>query len=170
MSIRHYLLIIVVLTSSLLLGACTTSSIKKNERIVSDSEKNAATLYFIRPEPLRTRGVADSDINIELDQKLAAKLSAGEYIAVKVKPGKTEVSLWSYTYLTSKPMPEEVHRSAEFIFDAGKNYIIHTRFTQEEFRGIYFTPEEITTAEAKKMLHRLKPHGSLAKANPIDSL
>jgi len=160
--------LIVVLV--LVLSACTTSSIKNNERIVDNNSNNAATVYFIRPTPIRTRGMADNDIKIEIDKNLAAKLSSGEYIALNIKPGKTEITLRSYTYLTSKPMPEEVFRSAEFDFETGKSYIIHTRFTQEEYRGIYYTPEEIDAIQAKKLLSRLKPHGSLAKAKPIDVL
>lgn len=153
------------------LSACsTTSVIKSNSLIVSNTDTDAATIYFLRPEPTRTRGDADNDIKVELGDSVAVMLSAGEYVALKVKPGKTNVTIRSYTFLTSKPLPEEVHRSTEFNFEKGKIYLIHTEFVQEEFRGIYFRPRAIELANAKEFLHRLKPHGALAKANPIESL
>ncbi len=152
-------------------SACaTTSSIKNHPLVVADSETNAATVYLLRPEPLRTRGIADNDVQVEIDSKIVTMLSAGEYVALKVKPGKVELATRSYTYLTSKPMPEEVLRSAEYTFEAGKKYFILVQFTQEEFRGIYFKPVEINPNEAKKLGTRLKPHGKLAKALPIEAL
>ena len=137
---------------------------------MADSATDAATVYFIRPMPIRTRGIADTNVNIELNDKLVAQLAAGEYIAVKLKPGKININLRSKTFLTSKPMPIDVHRYGEFIFDAGQTYFIQTRFTQEEFRGIYFEPKEITLAEAKGFLKRLKPHGPIASAKPLEKL
>lgn len=169
---KRFLLGTLLLIVTFMLGsACTTiSTIKSHPLVLKNNADDAATVYFLRPEPLRTRGIADNDIHVELDDKLAVLLSAGEYVALKVKPGKVNVTLRNHTYLTSKPMPEEVFRSAEFDFKPRQSYLIHAKFTQEEFRGIYFTPREIDLAEAKQFGSRLAPHGKLAKSVPIDSL
>ena len=152
-------------------SACTTSVIvKQNPKFASDTNKNFATVYMIRPTPIRTRGIADNDVHIEFDDVLATSLSAGEYVALKLKPGSTNLIIRSQTYLTSKPMPVDVKRSRLFEFEAGKQYFILAKFDQEEFRGIYFVPVEISLAEAKSMLNRLKPAGQLAKSQPLDSL
>lgn len=167
---KLFRILIIGVLAYTLVACSTTSSIKSNASIVSNNESDAATIYLMRPEPIRTRGIADNDIRIEIDEQLAAQLSAGEYIAIKVKPGKHKLTIRSQTYITSKPMPEEVLREAELNFYAGEVYMIHAKFTQEEFRGIYFSPREITLSEAKSFVSRLKPHGPLAKSVPIEAL
>ena len=168
---RYGVTILIITCLTVLVSACsTTSSIKSHPMVVSDSDANAATVYFVRPEPIRTRGIADTDVKVEIDEKVATLLSAGEYVALKIKPGKVNITLRSLAYVTSKPMPEEVFRSAEFTFDEKQKYVIHTQFTQEEFRGIYFMPKLLEVNEVKSMIPRLKPHGDLAKQLPIDKL
>jgi len=157
---------------SLILNACTTSTVvKSHASFAKASDSKYATVYLIRPTPIRTRGIADNDLSIEFGEKqLVSKLSAGEYIAVKIIPDKLDIIIRSITYITSNPLPEEVWRSENFTFEAGKNYFIHTRFTQEEFRGIYFVPEEISLQTAKSYLKRLKPANNIAKKHPLTSL
>ena len=164
---KHFNTIVLLIIITLLYACATTSSIKPNNSVLPDDAKNAALVYFIRPEPLRTRGIADNDVRVEINGQLAVLLSAGEYVALKIKPGKTEITLRNQTFLTAKPMPVEVHRSAVLQLEAGKVYYIHTKFTQEEFRGIYFKPVELSAGEAKQLRSRLKPHGNLAKTHPI---
>jgi len=164
-----------MLASSLLLAlvilfsACTTSVIKtENPMFAAKGAKDYALVYLLRPMPIRTRGVADNDIKVEFgENQLVAKLSAGEYVAFKVKPGSVDIITRSFAFVTAKTLPEKVWRARHFTFEAGKTYYIHTKFTQEEFRGMYFIPTEITKEEARKMLIRIKPAGELAKQLPI---
>jgi len=165
--IRRILVLVSIFV--LLLSGCTTSAIKKeNPSFAADNAKQYALVYLMRPSPIRTRGVADYDVTIEFGEKHpAVDLSAGEYAAFKLKPKKIDVITRSITFLTAKPLPVKVWRSRNFNFEAGKTYYINIRFTQEEFRGIYFVPVEISKKEAQDMLIRIKPAGDLAKQLPI---
>ena len=165
--IGSWLLLILVL----LLSACTltTSTIMKDPKYASNAS-DAVTLYFIRPVPTRTRGISDGNLKIELNDDLVAKLSLGEYVAMKVKPGRKRITVRSLTYLTSNPTPVKVHRFLEFDMEPCKTYLVLTKFDQEGFRGMYFKPVIISVADAKKLLKRLTPHGKLATQHPIESL
>ncbi|MDH3325704.1 MAG: DUF2846 domain-containing protein [Gammaproteobacteria bacterium] len=153
----------------LLLSACTTSIIKANNPQFADAnEKDFALVYLMRPTPIRTRGVADNDIKVEFgENQLVSELSAGEYVAFKVKPGKIDIITRSIAFVTARTLPEKVWRARNFDFKTGQTYYILTKFTQEEFRGMYFIPEEISLKEAQAMLIRIKPAGLLAKQKPI---
>lgn len=152
-----------------LLSACTTSVIKQdNPSFATANDKDYALVYLMRPTPIRTRGVADNDIKVEFgENNLVAELSAGEYVAFKVKPGKIDIITRSIAYVTARTLPEKVWRARNFDFRAGQTYYIHTKFTQEEFRGMYFISEQISKEEAQAMLIRIKPAGELATKNPI---
>lgn len=160
---------ILIAVSILMLNACTTSVIKTdNPHFAFKHAKEYALVYLIRPAPIRTRGVADYDIKVEFGEgQLVAELSSGEYAAFKVRPGNIDIITRSIAYVTARTLPEKVWRARNFTFEAGKTYYIETRFTQEEFRGMYFIPVEITKQEAVSMLKRLKPAGELAKQMPI---
>lgn len=151
------------------LTACTTSVIKtSNPQFAGANATDFATIYLMRPTPLRTRGVADNDIKVEFgENQLVAELSAGEYAAFKVTPGNMDIIIRSTAYLTSNPLPEKVWRARNFDFTSGKTYYILTKFIQEEFRGMYFVPVEISKKEAQDMLIRIKPAGLLATKQPI---
>jgi len=162
------------LTSSLvflllLTTACTTSVIKSsNPMFAATSDKNAAMVYLLRPTPIRTRGVADNDVKVEFgENQLVTELSSGEYVAFKVKPGNVDVITRSIAFITTHTQPEKVWRARNFDFKSGETYYIHVKFTQEEFRGMYFIPVEISKEEAQNMLIRIKPAGDLAKEKPI---
>jgi len=152
-----------------LLGACTTSVIKPNNpHFAKLNAKDFALVYVMRPTPIRTRGVADNDIKVEFgENQLVSELSSGEYVAFKVKPGKLDIITRSIAYVTTRTLPDKVWRARNFDFEAGKTYYIHAKFTQEEFRGMYFIPEKISEEEAKAMLIRIQPAGDLATSQPI---
>jgi len=163
--VKHLFILLILLV----LSACTTSIIKtSNPQFASAGATEFATIYLMRPNPLRTRGVADNDIKVEFgENQLVAELSAGEYAAFKVTPGNMDIIIRSTAYVTSRPLPEKVWRARNFDFAAGKKYYILTKFTQEEFRGMYFVPVEITEKEAQELLIRIKPAGLLAEKLPI---
>ena len=160
---------LLLMLGTLSLNACTTSIIKsENPLFAAAGSSEFALVYIMRPNPIRTRGVADNDIKIEFgEDQLVAELSAGEYVAFKVKPGKIDIITRSIAFVTAKTLPEKVWRARNFDFKAGQTYYIHAKFTQEEFRGMYFIPTKITKEQAQEMLIRIIPAGDLAKQKPI---
>ena len=161
-------LCLTLLAGTLGLGACTTTRIaQSNPTFATAGEKDSALVYFIRPNEQRTRGVADTDLEIELSEVKALDLSSGEYAAVRIKPIETDVIIRSLTYLTAQPMPVKVWRARHYTFEAGKTYYIHTRFEEQEWRGSYFYPDSVALDKAKTLAYRLKPAGQLAEAMPI---
>jgi hypothetical protein len=158
--------------STFFISACTTSVIMTdNPTFAKTNNENHALVYVMRPMEHRTRGIADNDLTIEFgEHQLATLLSAGEYVAFRVQPGPLDIITRNETYLTAKPNPVSVWRSRNFSFESGKTYFIEAKFTQEEFRGIYFIPEEIDLKTAKSYMNRIKPAGELAKTKPITAL
>lgn len=169
MKINFTLMKIAVVTITLsLISACATTVVQKsNPLYVSNPAQAHATVYFMRPPLVRTRGVADTDLKIELDENLLLELSREEYAMVYVKPVETDVILRNMTFLTGKPNPVEVWRARHMEFENGKTYYIETEFQQEEFRGIYYVPKEIDEATAKQYAISMKPAGKLAAAFPL---
>ncbi len=160
-----------LLASTLALGACTTTRIaEKHPGFAANNDQNTALVYFIRPNEQRTRGIADTDLEVEFGQVKALDLASGEYAAVRVKPTETDVTLRSMTYLTAQPMPVSVWRARHYSFEAGKTYYIHTRFEEQEWRGSYFYPDSVSDEKARELANRLKPAGDLAQAMPIPTL
>lgn len=169
---KRWIVVVAVSVCLLLLSGCTTSVImKSNPSFAESTSKDYAYVYMIRPLPIRTRGIADNDVEVEFGaDQLAVQLSAGEYAAFKVKPGDLNIIIRSTTYLTTDPVPVEVYRADNFKIEAGRKYFIQAKFIQEEFRGMYFKPVMIDLKMAKDMLIRLKPAGDIAKQRPIESL
>jgi len=172
MKITQTKIALVLCIGLMCLSACTTSVIMpSNPQYANENSNNFATVYVMRPTLQRTRGIADNDLTIEFGEKqLATLLSAGEYVAFKVKPGPLDIITRNETYLTAKPEPTTVWRARNFVFDAGQTYFIEAKFTQEEFRGIYFIPKKIDLKTAKSYLNRIKPAGDLATSKPIAKL
>jgi len=172
MSNQKWIVTIFISLGLLLLNGCTTSVIvKSHPSYAKPTSKDYATVYMIRPAPMRTRGVADNDVEVEFgSEQLAVLLSAGEYAGFRVNPGDLNIIVRSTTFLTTNPVPVEVFRADSFEIAAGKTYLIETRFIQEEFRGMYFKPVEIDLKTAKEMLYRLKPAGTFASQHPLESL
>ena len=163
---------LIIFISTVFFNACTTSIIMpSNPQFAKSNSKNFATVYVMRPTLQRTRGIADKDLTIEFgENQIVSLLSAGEYAAFKVKPGKIDIITRNETYLTGKPDPKTVWRARNFTFNSGKTYFIEAKFTQEEFRGIYFIPQEVSIKTAKSFVKRLKAAGDLAKAQPIEKI
>ena len=154
---RKPLTAICLILLAVVLGGCATSKVmKQHPAYASDSDEHAIVVFF-RPNPQRTRGVADNDVMVDIDKQPVMELSAGEYVVVKIKPSQARVTLRNMTYITYKVMPEEVSRARKFTFEANKRYYIQTQLKVEEYRGLYFVPKEVEEAEAKKIISRLKP-------------
>jgi len=154
-----------VCISAMLLSACATTQIVEQHKLFVPASEQHATVYFIRPTLQRTRGVADNDLTIELDDELALKLAIGEYAALDIKPKRINVTFKNLSYLTAHVMPEEVKRSKRIIFEPNKTYFILAEFRQEEFRGLYFKPVILEKEKAISLIKTLKPAGKIAQNN-----
>lgn len=163
-------ILITVILLTVLGGCALSSSINTgNPLLVKNSQEPHATVYFIRPPEQRTRGVADGNVGIELNEIPLIRLGSSEYTVTHVKPGHTDVIMRSMTYLTTKPMPVEVWRARRIEFVAGKTYYIEARFTQEEFRGTYFVPTQVKPEAFRAQAARISPVGELARLNPLNA-
>jgi len=153
---------------ALALTACSTTQVVKTHPLVvsSDATKHA-NVYFLREMPQRTRGVADDDLRIEIDNHVLLTLARGEYSLLRLKPGKVDLVVYSKTMLTNHPAPLEVWRARPFDFEAGKTYYIDMKAHQEEWRGFYFVPEAIREGEAKSMARTMTTAGQLAEKHPL---
>lgn len=171
-SYGHHMRYFLICVFAVLSLGCTTSVIMPKYEQYASAKGNAdAVVYIMRPTLQRTRGVADNDLVIEfIEDQPAALLSAGEYVAFRVKAGSLDIITRNETYLEARPEPEMVWRSRNFVFEAGGTYFIEAKLTQEEFRGVYFIAKEIDLKTAKSFLNRIKAAGDLAKSQPVSSL
>ncbi len=156
------------LLALLLLGGCAaTSRIVDSHPLFAGPGEERAVIYFLRPMPQRSRGIADADIARELEQRPVMKLSRGEYARIEIKPVETDVIIRSLSHHPYKAMPEPVWRARHFTFEAGKTYYILARFQQEEFRGVFFIPTAIDEEKARRLARHMTPAGKLARAKPL---
>ncbi|MDH5544593.1 MAG: hypothetical protein OEZ43_03305 [Gammaproteobacteria bacterium] len=139
------------------LAGCATSIVKQTHPLYAAPSDAYAEVVFFRPMPRRTRGVADNDVTIEVDKQEMLKLSAGEYVVLRLKPSEVEVTMRNMTYLTYRVMPEEVYRARRISFEANKTYYIQAMLKVEEFRGYYFVPQVIEEEQGKQIVRQLKP-------------
>ena len=154
----------------LLLGACGKTVNIKNSYIQEEAEDaHIAKVYFIRPMPLKFKGVADDRLAVDINGELLLNISEGNYTMVRLKPAKATVTTRSKTMFINNTQPIDISRSREYRFIAGKTYFIHLQRVNEEFRGIYYDPAPVTYEEALKLSERLGKVGA-AKQEPIDSI
>ncbi|MEK6747690.1 MAG: hypothetical protein AABY83_00605 [Pseudomonadota bacterium] len=136
----------------------------------TQADTDYARVYIMRPQAQRTRGVADSPVNIEVAREKLAELAQGEYILVYIKSPATDLVTRNLTNLTTKPMPIEVWRARHFNFETGQDYFIVLRQDYEEFRGIYYIPEAVDKTQALQLAEHLKAAGPLATQRPLAAL
>lgn len=168
--IKIQLRAIMILIASLgILNGCALSNAINTGHPDLISNKNIAhaTVYIVRPPLQRTRGVADGNVKVELNEIPLINLGTSEYTVVRVKPGPTDVIMRSLSYLTTKPMPVEVWRARRIEFEAGKTYYLEAHFTQEEFRGTYYVPTLTGRKDLQQGGALIRPIGALAKQTPL---
>ena len=147
---------------------CTNSMVvKQHDLYPAAGEKDYARVYLLRPQAQRTRGVADNVVIVEAGRQKLAELAQGEYILVYLKPGDTDIVTRNLTYLTAKSMPVEVWRARHFSFAVNRDYFIEIKQDYEEFRGIYYIPNEIDDIRARALVERLHAGDELAKQHPL---
>jgi len=157
----------ILIAVMLLLSACGGSVNVKNSYVQEEAaDEHIARVYFIRPMPVKYKGIADNQITVELNNELLLTINEGQYTMVKIKPTDGHVTTRSKTMFINKTQPIDVSRSREYRFIAGKTYFIYLNRVNEEFRGIYYDPAPVTLAQAMKLSSQLHPVG-LAQQEPI---
>jgi hypothetical protein len=173
MSSRRSWALLALLGGLLWLAGCATVNEKHPQLVTGEiTAKEAgqvATVYFIRPKPYKSKGIADDPIRIEYQGKLLLKIGEGSYTMVHLKPGKGLVKVFSKTLFTNKAMPIEVWRARHYKFIPGKTYFIYLRQLNEEFRGVFYEPEPVSLRKAKTLLDTARASGA-ARGAPIDKL
>ena len=119
--------------------------------------------------PVKFKGVADSQITVDINGEPLLKIDEGAYTMLKIKPTKASVTTHSRTLFTTKFEPIKVSRTREYNFIAGKTYFINLERINEEFRGIYYDPAPVTLAVAQKLTSTLRAVGK-ARSEPIDEI
>jgi len=133
------------------------------------ADEHIAKVYFLRPMPLKFKGVADQKVKVDFNNETLLSLSEGYYTLVKLKPSKGEVTTHSKTKFTNNNVPIDVSRSRAYRFIAGKTYFIELKRVDEEFRGIFYDPAPITYEKALAISRDLSASGE-AKDEPINKI
>ena len=154
---------------SFLLSGCATKLYNEHPDLQAQTTENTANVYFIRPEPVKYKGIADGTIRVDYQDKPLLKIPEGTYTLVKLEPGKGEITTHSQTRFINKPRPINVSRSRAYNFLPGRTYFIYLKRVDEEFRGITYDPEPVNLETAKTLSERLNKWG-LAKQEPIEKI
>ena len=162
-------LIVFFLLTTLVLSGCGSAVYKQNPALQTESDAAAASVYFIRPAPVKYKGVADNPVKISYDGQELLKIPEGTYTLLKIKQGKGEVTTHSKTRFTNRLYPIDVSRSRVYTFVAGRTYFIHIKRVNDEFRGITYDPEPVDLATAKTLSEKLSKWG-LANRHPIEDI
>jgi len=165
---RHFSLSALLAATTFALSGCGTLY-EENPALQAESDSDTAKVYFIRPTPVKPKGVADKPIEVDYAGKPLIKISEGTYTLVKLLPGKGEITTRSQTQFINQPQPIEVTRSRIYTLLAGRTYFIHLKRIDEEFRGITYDPEPVDLVTAKSLAEKLRKWGA-AKQEPIAAI
>ncbi len=155
---------------ALFLGGCGTTINKNHPSLQNiNADTGTSNVYFIRPQPVKTKPIADKTISVDFKKKELLKISEGNYVLVKIHPGEGNIVTHSLTKFTAQHDSKAVSRSRHFSFLAGKTYFILLKQLDEEFRGIYYDPAPISLYEAKVLVKTLKANG-LARSERIENI
>lgn len=152
------------------MGGCGTT-INKLHPSLQDIDANTGTssVYFIRPQPVKTKPIADKPITIDFKKKELLKIKEGNYTLLKIHPGEGIVTTHSLTKFTAQLQPMDVSRSRRYNFLAGRTYFILLKQLNEEFRGVFYDPAPISLYEAKVLADTLRANG-LARSARIEDI
>lgn len=145
-----------VVMGGLLLSACASVNIKHPQLVTGEMSAEAkaqlASVYFIRPQAYKTKGVADQPVRITYQKKTVLTQPEGNYTLLYIKPSQGLVKIHSRTLFTNQSSPVDVWRSREYKFIAGKTYFVHVRQIDEEFRGVFYEPQPVSLKQAKQLI------------------
>lgn len=150
----------VLILAYLLLSACGSTSMHKSHPLyVTDKDVAAANIWFIRPFTYRERGLADNPVHITVNQEPLLELGKGEYTFARLRAGKLSITTTNLSQFTNKQDPVTMTRTVEITVEPGKNYYLHIRQVNEEFRGVYYLTEPVDLQTAKQLADDLATSG-----------
>lgn len=162
-------LLTILLLALFAVGCANPVNVKHTQVQTGAEDEHIAKVYFIRPMPLKFKGIADKKVRVEFQNETLLTLNEGQYTLVKLKPSKGEVVTHSKTKFTNNDLPIDVSRAREYRFIAGKTYFIHLKRVDEEFRGIFYDPSPVTYEQALELSKRLQALGAAAD-EPINQI
>lgn len=171
---KRLILAFIILSPILLAAGCATVD-EQNPMLVTKQAKPGekqepyASVYFIRPKPLKPKGVADKEIYIEYQGKLLLSIDEGNYTLLRIKPSTGEIRVINQTKFTNKQEPITVWRHRNYTFIEGKTYFIYLHRDVEGFRGVFYDPQPVHLEQAKKLIDTCWTRGE-ARDAPIDKL
>lgn len=167
---QHRLLTALGLSLMLLISSgCATINFQ-HPVVAENFSPDVARVYFLRPMPVIGNDFADAPVVIEYQGERLLKLSEGSYVLLYIKPSKGTLKIINNTPFTNRMASQHVSRQTQYRFIAGRTYFIKIQQDNEEFRGIFYTPELVHLSEAKRlatMLHRI---GAAAGDHPLAKL
>lgn len=169
---RYLLFFLLVITVALLV-ACGRPP--NSDLIIKAEEADEAYIskvYFLRPMPLKFRKYSDNPIKVTLNGEYLLEIAEGEYHLARLQPMQGNISTHSLTFFTNHTAPQEISRSRQFNFVAGKTYFILLKRVNEEFRGVFYVPEPIDLSQAKQIAYKLnaRRYARQARIDDIESV
>lgn len=156
MSSGQWIKHLVLVPTILLLVSCATVNEKHPQvmqgEMTAEQKAQVASVYFIRPQPYKGKGVADAAVRIEFQDEVLLEQAEGNYSLLYIKPSKGTVKIFSRTLFTDNKVPMEVWRGREYKFIVGKTYFIYVRQINEEYRGVFYEPQPVSLREAKQLI------------------
>jgi len=164
----------ILLLLVLVLSTGCASVNKQHPMLVTQDVKEGdnidfASVYFIRPDPFKNKGVADKPITVEYQDQLILTIDEGSYTLLRIKPSEGFIKVNSETMFINKLEPIMVWRARHYKFISGKTYFIYLKRDNEEFRGIFYEPQPVNFDNAKKLAEKCSASGE-ARGKPLDEL
>ena len=163
------LIAVLGLLALLMASGCATVN-TRHPAVADKPGPDVASVYFIRPAPVISHAFGDAAVTIEYQGQKLLKLSERTYTLLYLKPSKGEVKIYNNTYFTNRPESQRVWKERMYRFVAGRTYFIHVKQVNEEFRGLFYEPELVNLAQAKRLARHLYRIGSAASDHPIAKL
>ena len=165
--------IIFILLLTITINACGTIEINIKHPAIQKVTPDSLTaeVYFIRPQPVKPKGIADKPLLVKYDKEPLLTIEEGSYALIKIMPGQGEISTHSETRFTNQDKLIKVSRKRLYTFIAGRTYFIHLKRIDEEFRGIYYDPEPLGLEQAKALVNQTNVTSrGFASKHPIDEI
>ncbi len=153
----------------LLSSGCATVNFQ-HPAVVEDVSPDVARVYFIRPMPVIGHDFADAPVTIEYQGEKLLKLSEDAYILIYIKPSKGIIKVYNNSRFTNRTESQQMWKQTQYRFIAGRTYFIYIHQDDEEFRGIFYTPELVHLSEAKRLAEPLHRIGGAAADFPIANI
>jgi len=151
---------IVLLTIVAAAGCAGTTSLKENHPfIASDSDKETAKVYFIRPDP-GFSGIMDRPVTISLGGSELLSLAKGQYTLLNLKPGNAEIKVDAHTVVGPTNTMTPVSTTAQLdIPPESTLYLVFELVSRGPLNGSAFVPFSVSRDRALEAIQGLNPIG-----------